>query len=42
QPFLDAIRVGMPACAGVAIGLDRLFMLLSNAPDIASVNAFVE
>ena len=42
QPFLDAIRVGMPACAGVAIGLDRLFMLLSDAPDIASVNAFVE
>ena len=42
QPFLDAIRAGMPACAGVAIGLDRLFMLLSDAPDIGAVNAFVE
>lgn len=40
QPFLDAIRLGLPDCAGVAIGMDRLCMLLANASDISSVNAF--
>lgn len=40
QPFLDAMRGGMPPCAGVAIGVDRLVMLLTNAGDIDHVNAF--
>lgn len=41
QPFMDAIRVGMPPMAGVAIGMDRLFMLLCGIDDISLVNAFV-
>ncbi len=41
QPFLDAIRLGFPKTAGVAIGLDRLFMLLSDTNDIAKTNAFL-
>jgi len=40
QPFLDAIRVGMPDTAGVAIGMDRLFMLITGINDIAEVNPF--
>lgn len=40
QPFLDAIRLGFPHVAGVAIGLDRLLMLLSNCDDIAQTVAF--
>lgn len=35
--FIAAMRRGMPPCTGIAIGMDRLFMLLSHAPDIASV-----
>ena len=40
QPFLDMIRVGLPKTAGVAIGLDRLLMLVSGDEDIHDVNAF--
>ena len=40
QPFLDAIRLGFPQAAGVAIGLDRLLMLLSNCDDISQSIAF--
>lgn len=40
QPFLDMMRVGMPTAAGVAIGLDRLIMLLSGEDDISSTVAF--
>lgn len=40
QPFLDAMRVGFPPAAGVAIGMDRFFMLLSNTDDINEVTAF--
>jgi len=40
QPFLDALRSGMPPSAGVAIGVDRLIMLLTNASNIDQVNAF--
>ena len=42
QPFLDMIRVGLPKTAGVAIGLDRLFMILADEDDIRQVNAFAE
>lgn len=41
QPFMDAMRAGMPQAAGVAIGMDRLFMLLTGLDDISGVNAFV-
>ncbi|MBQ7652679.1 MAG: hypothetical protein IJS15_17105 [Victivallales bacterium] len=40
QPFLDMIRLGFPQTAGVAIGLDRLLMLLSNCDDITQTVAF--
>ena len=40
QPFIDMIRLGFPHVAGVAIGLDRLLMLLSNCDDITQVVAF--
>jgi lysyl-tRNA synthetase class 2 len=40
QPFMDALRAGMPASAGVAVGVDRVVMLLSNAKSIDEVNAF--
>lgn len=39
QKFLAALA-RMPESAGIALGLDRLAMLLSGAPDIASVSAF--
>jgi len=33
--FLDALRHGLPACAGAALGADRLVMLLLGNEDIA-------
>jgi len=33
--FLDALRHGLPACAGAALGVDRLVMLLLRKDDIA-------
>lgn len=38
--LLAAFDAGLPACAGVAIGIDRLLMLACNADDIAQVLAF--
>ena len=40
QPFMNAMWNGLPHCAGTAIGLDRLAMVLTNAGDIAEVRAF--
>lgn len=40
QPFMNAMWNGFPLCAGTAIGLDRLAMVLTNADDIAEVKAF--
>lgn len=33
--FLDALRRGLPSCAGAALGVDRLVMLLLGKNDIA-------
>ncbi|MBE0606666.1 MAG: EF-P lysine aminoacylase GenX [Deltaproteobacteria bacterium] len=33
--FLDALRLGLPRCAGAALGVDRLVMLLLGKDDIA-------
>lgn len=33
--FLDALRRGLPACSGAALGVDRLVMLLLRKDDIA-------
>ncbi len=35
--FMEALRFGMPDCAGNAIGVDRLIMLITGADDIRDV-----
>lgn len=40
EAFLAAIEQGLPDCAGVALGLDRLLMLKMGTRDIADVLAF--
>jgi len=38
--FIAALEAGMPDCAGVAVGLDRVMMLAFNKPTIADVLSF--
>ena len=38
--MIDALNHGMPDCAGVALGVDRLLMLLLGTKSIADVIAF--
>lgn len=38
--FLAAMAAGLPDCAGVAVGFDRVVMLALGLPDIASTQAF--
>lgn len=38
--FLDALKSGLPACSGVALGLDRLLMAKVGADSLADVLAF--
>lgn len=38
--FLDAIRDGLPECAGVAVGFDRLVMIHAGTSDISDVQTF--
>lgn len=40
ENFLEALKSGMPACSGVALGLDRLFMLAMNKKEIKDVILF--
>lgn len=40
QRLIDALAAGMPACAGVAMGIDRLLMAMLGANRIADVLAF--
>lgn len=40
ENFLEALKSGMPACSGVALGLDRLFMLALKKDEIADVILF--
>ncbi|MEZ5543146.1 MAG: EF-P lysine aminoacylase EpmA [Pseudomonadota bacterium] len=35
-----ALAAGLPECAGVALGIDRLLMLATNAADVADVMSF--
>jgi elongation factor P--(R)-beta-lysine ligase len=40
QALLDALAHGLPACAGVALGIDRLLMAMLGTDRIADVLAF--
>lgn len=40
QEFMAALRRGMPPAAGIAIGLDRLVMVLANRDDVADCIPF--
>ncbi len=40
QWLIEALEAGLPPCAGVALGVDRLFMILSEAENIDQVVAF--
>lgn len=42
EAFLAALDKGLPACAGVALGVDRLIMLLADSASIDEVRAFRE
>ncbi|MCR6650392.1 MAG: hypothetical protein NVV73_02285 [Cellvibrionaceae bacterium] len=42
QRFLAALEAGLPDCAGVALGVDRLLMCLAGADDIRAVMPFAD
>lgn len=42
EAFLEALEQGMPASGGIALGVDRLVMLLAGAEGLDEVTAFLE
>ena len=40
EQFLDALRSGLPDCSGIALGLDRLLMVIDDAKSLNDVIAF--
>lgn len=38
--LISALQAGLPPCAGVALGLDRLLMLMRGLPSVAATMAF--
>lgn len=41
EQFIAALRAGLPQCAGVAVGFDRLLMVRVGAQDIRDVTNFI-
>ncbi len=39
--FMSALHEGLPPCAGIALGVDRLAMLAAGASDLRTISAFV-
>ena len=42
EPFLAALRRGLPPAAGIAVGLDRLLLVLAGLDDLGETVAFPE
>ena len=42
RPFLEALDKGMPPSGGIALGVDRLVLLLAEATGIGSVIPFAD
>jgi lysyl-tRNA synthetase class 2 len=42
KDFFEALKYGMSEFAGCAMGIDRLIMVITDAPDIGCVNSFTE
>jgi len=40
EKFLDALRSGLPDCSGIALGLDRLLMVIEDTESLNDVIAF--
>jgi lysyl-tRNA synthetase class II len=40
KDFLEALKVGLPQTAGIAVGVDRLIMLAADATDISETLLF--
>lgn len=40
--FMAALRAGLPPCGGIALGFDRLVMLLADRPDLDGVRLFLD
>lgn len=38
--FIDALKSGLPSCSGIAVGVDRLVMLMADVSDIADTMFF--
>lgn len=38
--FIDALKIGLPTCSGIAVGVDRLVMLFANVINIADTLFF--
>jgi lysyl-tRNA synthetase class 2 len=41
EAFLAALEAGLPSCAGNALGVDRLLMLLTGGESLADVRSFL-